>query len=113
MRHHQMKKKNLSNRNPRGRREKERGRSLFKIIIGENFPNLGRDYRYPSTGRSNSKQDQPKEDHSKAHYNVKSKRQAKNLESNKRKKDSFYTRELHQAISVFLCRKLSDQERVE
>ena len=43
MRHHQMKKKkNLSNRNPRGRREKERGRSLFRIIIGENFPNLGR-----------------------------------------------------------------------
>ena len=38
-------------------------------------------------------------------------RQRKNLERNKRKKDSFYTRELHQAISVFLCRKLSDQER--
>lgn len=67
-------KKKLSNRNPRWRREKERGRSLFKIIIAENFPNLGRDYRYPGTGRSNSKQDQPKGDHSKAHYNVKSKR---------------------------------------
>ena len=50
------------------------GGSLFKIIIPEIFPNLGRDYGYPGTGRSNSKQDQPKEHHSKAHYNVKSKR---------------------------------------
>ena len=84
MGHHQMT-KHLSHGNPRGRREKEGAEGLFKVIIPENFPNLGRDYGYPGTGSSNSKQDQSKEDHFKAHYNVKSKRQAKNFESNKRK----------------------------
>ena len=46
----------------------EEAKNLFEEIIDENFPHLGK--RHPRSGSTKSaKQDEPKEVHTKMHYN--------------------------------------------